>query len=544
MAVTQYIGARYVPAFYENSDGTAEWRSGVIYEPLTIVTYNMNSYTSKKPVPAEIGNPSDNPSYWAATGMYNEQIASMQDRINEIGETIEKVAGIYVNVKDYGAAGDGITDDTSAILAAINACGNYDVLLFPNGEYLVSAQISIVDKFLTVLGFGATLKCAFTGNYVMDLSVSPTYDGQGTALANRTDLWQCYGVYGLTIDCNYTLTSGLLLANYRGTANYVSVHNCMSTGIRSAGITNIRNCKIKGTPAGCTYGIYLDRADNTIDDVEVIDAKTAFYVGGYLRANNANAWLQHSDVFNGSVYMEFPTTYNSISSSIVNSTIDTYQTAFRLGANEMGINLTNVQTQFNTTEVITTNPDTWLFYCPGTNNFSTVNVVNSLIIGIGRVNETQFSNLNAVRFMYDPTTIYYNVSGLRKYILPTFDTVSGITYTTQRGSFDGTQLNMFAHGTSTVAGQVVIATLPDNYSIVAPDLVNAVIGLAFWYDSTSVANWQFNPTSITPIRLAANNTQQVVACTPSGVSSTTLTFDFIINTGTAAVRYRQNSNIN
>ena len=74
MAVTQYIGARYVPKFYENSDGTEEWRAGVEYEPLTIVTYNGNSYTSKKPVPSNIGNPSDNPSYWAATGNYNQQV--------------------------------------------------------------------------------------------------------------------------------------------------------------------------------------------------------------------------------------------------------------------------------------------------------------------------------------------------------------------------------------------------------------------------------------------------------------------------------------
>ena len=84
MATRQYIGARYVPKFYENSAGTAEWRSGVIYEPLTIVTWNGNSYTSKKAVPAEIGDPSSNPAYWVATGLFNEQIAALSGDVDAI----------------------------------------------------------------------------------------------------------------------------------------------------------------------------------------------------------------------------------------------------------------------------------------------------------------------------------------------------------------------------------------------------------------------------------------------------------------------------
>lgn len=87
--VRQYIGARYVPKFYENSDGTAEWRSGVIYEPLTIVTWNGNSYTSKKDVPAEIGDPSANGAYWAPTGLYNTQVEEIRQRMEEIYTEVE-----------------------------------------------------------------------------------------------------------------------------------------------------------------------------------------------------------------------------------------------------------------------------------------------------------------------------------------------------------------------------------------------------------------------------------------------------------------------
>lgn len=90
MAVTQYIGARYVPKFYENSDNTSDWRSGVVYEPLTIVTYNGNSYTSKKPIPATVGNPSANLEYWAPTGIYNEQVESLRQEFEELKESTEE----------------------------------------------------------------------------------------------------------------------------------------------------------------------------------------------------------------------------------------------------------------------------------------------------------------------------------------------------------------------------------------------------------------------------------------------------------------------
>lgn len=87
MAVRQYIGARYVPKFYENSDNTAEWRAGVIYEPLTIVTYNGNSYTSKKTVPAGIGQPNLYPEYWVATGLYNAQVEEIRQEMAAIEQS-------------------------------------------------------------------------------------------------------------------------------------------------------------------------------------------------------------------------------------------------------------------------------------------------------------------------------------------------------------------------------------------------------------------------------------------------------------------------
>lgn len=65
-----YVGARYVPVFSEVNNGV--WTNTVEYEPLTIVMYNGNSYTSKTYVP--VGIDINNTTYWAPTGNYNAQI--------------------------------------------------------------------------------------------------------------------------------------------------------------------------------------------------------------------------------------------------------------------------------------------------------------------------------------------------------------------------------------------------------------------------------------------------------------------------------------
>lgn len=68
MGVTQYVGARYVPLFAD----PAEWDKTKVYEPLTIVLYQGNSYTSRQTVP--VGIDINNDEFWVLTGNYNAQV--------------------------------------------------------------------------------------------------------------------------------------------------------------------------------------------------------------------------------------------------------------------------------------------------------------------------------------------------------------------------------------------------------------------------------------------------------------------------------------
>lgn len=105
----QYVGARYVTKFFQGPDGTPTWVVNVPYEALTIVTYLGNSYTSKVPVPAEIGNPSQNPTYWALTGNFNAQLEEYRQAVekveNDILELTEKVNNIK-KIKGIVCIGD------------------------------------------------------------------------------------------------------------------------------------------------------------------------------------------------------------------------------------------------------------------------------------------------------------------------------------------------------------------------------------------------------------------------------------------------------
>lgn len=81
--------------------------------------------------------------------------------------TYSMIVGSAANVKDFGATGDGVTDDTLAVQAAIDSLGdNKGTVYFPPGEYRISRNIGINDRWgikitssnVTLLGNQASLR--------------------------------------------------------------------------------------------------------------------------------------------------------------------------------------------------------------------------------------------------------------------------------------------------------------------------------------------------------------------------------------------------
>ena len=149
----QVVGARYVPKFYQNSQdpSSSEWEAGKMYEPLTNVTYNMNGYCSKKPVPMSVGNPTDNPEYWAKTFDYNAAYAGLQEEIDTI-----RNGGLNDGVIEYSKFSNHVKKIISGEAYAIfvkNSMTDYTIK--PNGACTIfvsniSNKVIMIDASKTV----------------------------------------------------------------------------------------------------------------------------------------------------------------------------------------------------------------------------------------------------------------------------------------------------------------------------------------------------------------------------------------------------------
>ena len=144
-----YVGHRYVPKIF------GEWNNNKIYEPLSIVQYQGNSFTSRQYVP--VGIDINNEAYWASTGNYNAQIehyrqdvqnvkadyanlsGKVDTAIDEVNTVIddfeEKLATRlpYVNYEMFRNVGD--TDDVVITKAHTYANENNVPVINVKGEY-------------------------------------------------------------------------------------------------------------------------------------------------------------------------------------------------------------------------------------------------------------------------------------------------------------------------------------------------------------------------------------------------------------------------
>ena len=209
--------------------------------PINPLTYNkipqsMGSYF--KYVPFKLSNGT----------VYNVLVAS--------DNTENLASGIFENIKDYGAVGDGETDDTAAFKAALSSARR---IFIPSGTYMISG--CEVPNDTVIIG---------TEKPIIKLINNSNRSVFSAIQQNTHDIY----IYGLEIDGNYENQSG-----FTGTpsdsyslifimnATRVSIDNCVvhdgilnNIFIQASKLCNITRCETYG--ANYAGGIILTYNSN------------------------------------------------------------------------------------------------------------------------------------------------------------------------------------------------------------------------------------------------------------------------------------------
>lgn len=83
------------------------------------------------------------------------QLGFLQSGTSAASRTIESKLRDTVSVKDFGAVGDGVTDDTAAIQAAIASLTSGGTVYLPRGTYLTSSTLTISVIGTSLVGAGS-----------------------------------------------------------------------------------------------------------------------------------------------------------------------------------------------------------------------------------------------------------------------------------------------------------------------------------------------------------------------------------------------------
>ena len=109
-----------------------------------------------------------------------------------VSRTVESRLTDYISVKDFGAVGDGNTDDTAAIQAAFDSLTFYDTLFFPDGSYKLTSTIDAGITGITVIANGAQFDSYHKG-VMFDLN--PDFDENNVEATSKSYIEWRGGVF-------------------------------------------------------------------------------------------------------------------------------------------------------------------------------------------------------------------------------------------------------------------------------------------------------------------------------------------------------------
>lgn len=185
------------------------------------------------------------------SGEYLQWLRAAVDHINY---------DVFANVKTFGAKGDGVTDDTEAINAAIDYVDDQGggAVLFPPGTYATSTGITLgngsnsatstIHNRVRLVGLGYGASTGIVNQQVDGTSRILYTGGASSSAAVLTLAGPIHGieVENLSLDCNALAGRGVIVNHLEmGTFRRVSVRNYTAVGFDLITRT--------GFPSGCAF---------------------------------------------------------------------------------------------------------------------------------------------------------------------------------------------------------------------------------------------------------------------------------------------------
>lgn len=271
---------------------------------------------------------------------------------NKLSKTIQSIYDRIVNVQDYGAKGDGITDDTVAIY---NAIQNGNTIYFPYGTYLLSTclynesdpstsgALKVYSEQRLIFEPGAVL---LRGSDAVNHMLYTENEDNATEHAGASDI----EIIGATFDENSSLST-----------------NCTALNLSHAKNIKIKNCK-------------FINASGTWHSIEVNSSKDV-YISECVFENNQNEEDIQIDSAGGTGNLGSNDNTPCDNIHIYNCTFDT-QGHVAIGGHDNQYHK-NIRV-YNNIFRSSGNPDRG--HCAFTENTEYIDVYNNTFMGAGGVN--------------------------------------------------------------------------------------------------------------------------------------------------------------
>jgi hypothetical protein len=188
-----------------------------------------------------------------------------------------------LNVLDFGAKGNGQTDDADAILATI-AAAHGAFVQFPPGQYLLGRELVLNDTVNLVGAPGRSLLIP-TKNAGVALSISTP--GENLATANPAS------IFGLTIDGSRTRGTTGMLVGATGTSGRIRASHLEIRSFRGPHAVGLRVCDCVDSSFEYSYfgrntvNVHIEGNDPSLPTL------TRFHVCSFREADTVGVQLRH-----------------------------------------------------------------------------------------------------------------------------------------------------------------------------------------------------------------------------------------------------------